>query len=95
MHGARKSIDASAFFPQVAIMGGWAAGKEYCEQYEPTLMRPIRGWAEANELITNKLGETAEVLQKTLTSASRAGSWCPSCQSPRAIRCRSRSASCK
>jgi len=63
--GARKIIDASAFFPQAAIMGGWAAGNEYYEKNKPTLTRLIRGWAVANEFITTKPDEAAEILQKT------------------------------
>lgn len=63
--GAHKIVDASAFFPQAAIMGGWAAGNEYYEKNKPTLGNLIRGWAEANEFITTKPDEAAEMLQKT------------------------------
>ena len=63
--GARRIIDASAFFPQAAIMGGWAAGNEYYEKNKPILTRLIRGWAEANQLITSKPDEAAEILQRT------------------------------
>jgi NitT/TauT family transport system substrate-binding protein len=63
--GARRIIDASAFFPEAAIMGGWAAGNEYYEKNKPTLTRLIRGWAEANQLITSKPDEAAEILQRT------------------------------
>ncbi len=63
--GARKIIDASAFFPQAAIMGGWAAGNEYYEKNKPTLTRLIRGWAEANEFVVTKPDAAAEILQKT------------------------------
>lgn len=63
--GARKIVDASSFFPQAAIMGGWAAGNEYFEKNKPTLVNLIKGWAEANEFIANKPDEAAEMLQKT------------------------------
>lgn len=62
--GARKIIDASAFYPQAAIMGGWAAGNEYYEKNKPVLMSLIRGWAEANDFIHSKPDQAAEILQK-------------------------------
>jgi NitT/TauT family transport system substrate-binding protein len=61
---ARKIIDASAFYPQAAIMGGWATRNEYYEKNKPTLVKLIRGWAQANEFISTKPGEAAEMLQK-------------------------------
>ncbi|HMM53706.1 MAG TPA: ABC transporter substrate-binding protein [Candidatus Desulfobacillus sp.] len=62
--GARMLIDASAFFPEAAIMGGWAAGNAYYEKNKPTLVRLIKAWAEANDFITSKPDEAAELLQK-------------------------------
>lgn len=63
--GARRIIDASSFFPQAAIMGGWAAGNEYYEKNKPTLTRLIKGWAEPNEFIATKPDAAAEMLQKS------------------------------
>jgi len=61
---ARKIVDASAFFPEAAIMGGWAAGNEYYEKNKPVLAKIIAGWVEANDAIVANPGAAAEQLQK-------------------------------
>lgn len=61
---ARKLVDASAFFPQAAIMGGWAARNDYHDKNGPVLRKLVAAWAEANTLITGKTDEAAEMLQK-------------------------------
>ncbi|MBK0392720.1 ABC transporter substrate-binding protein [Ramlibacter algicola] len=61
---ATKLVDASAFFPQAAIMGGWAARNDYYDKNQDTIKKIIAGWAEANALITSKPDEAAEMLQK-------------------------------
>ncbi len=63
--GAVRLVDASTFFPQAAIMGGWAARNDYYDKNQPTLRKLIAGWAEANAMITGKPDEAAEMLQKT------------------------------
>lgn len=62
---ARRLVDASAFFPQAAIMGGWAARNDFYDKNRPVIEKLIAGWAEANTLITAKPDEAAEMLQKT------------------------------
>lgn len=62
--GARKIIDASSFYPQAAIMGGWAAGNDYFEKNKAVLASLIKGWAAANDFISTKPDEAAEMLQK-------------------------------
>ena len=62
---ARRLVDASAFFPQAAIMGGWAARNDFYDKNRPVIDKLIAGWAEANTLITSKPDEAAEMLQKT------------------------------
>jgi NitT/TauT family transport system substrate-binding protein len=61
---ARRLVDASAFFPQAAIMGGWAARNDYYDKNRPLVQKVIAGWADANALITSKPDEAAEMLQK-------------------------------
>ncbi len=61
--GARKLIDASAFFPEAAIMGGWAARNDYFDKNRAVLAKVIAGWAEANAQIVGKPEESAEMLQ--------------------------------
>ena len=62
---ARKIVDASAFFPQAAIMGGWAARNDWYDRNRPTVNKLIAAWAEANETITGKPDAAAEMLQKS------------------------------
>src|SRR4051812_35911892 len=62
--GAVKLADASAYYPQAAIIGGWAAANDYYEPNKETLARLIRGWAEANDYLMAHSGEALESLQK-------------------------------
>jgi NitT/TauT family transport system substrate-binding protein len=62
---AKKLSDAAAFFPQAAIMGGWAAGNDYYEKNRPVVSKVIAAWAECNDLITKQPDQAAEMLQKS------------------------------
>ncbi|MBC7468411.1 MAG: ABC transporter substrate-binding protein [Ramlibacter sp.] len=64
MTGARKLVDASAFFPQAAIMGGWAARNDYYDKNRAVIARLVAAWSEVNEQITGKPDASAEMLQK-------------------------------
>jgi NitT/TauT family transport system substrate-binding protein len=64
--GAKKLVDASAYYPQAAIVGGWAARNDYYDKNRETCQRIIRGWSEANDyLIGPKSEEAVAALQKT------------------------------
>jgi NitT/TauT family transport system substrate-binding protein len=64
--GAKKLVDASAYYPQAAIVGGWAARNDYYDKNRETCQRIIRGWSEANDyLIGPKSDEAVAALQKT------------------------------
>jgi NitT/TauT family transport system substrate-binding protein len=64
--GAKKLVDASAYFPQAAIVGGWAASNAYYDKNRELCQRIIRGWVEANDaLIGPKSDQMIESLQKT------------------------------
>ncbi|RYF34472.1 MAG: transporter substrate-binding domain-containing protein [Comamonadaceae bacterium] len=63
--GARKLVDASAYFPQAAIVGGWAARNDFYEKNKPVLAKLIAGWLPANEQIIANPDAAAEMLQKT------------------------------
>jgi NitT/TauT family transport system substrate-binding protein len=65
MPNARKIVDASAFFPQAAIMGGWAARNDWYDKNRPTISKLITAWAEVNQLVSTKPDEAAEMLQKS------------------------------
>ena len=62
--GAIKLADASAYYPQAAIIGGWAAANDYYEPNKETLGKLIKGWAEANDYIVANPAEAMEKLQK-------------------------------
>ena len=48
--GAVKLVDASAFYPQSAVVGGWVARHDYYGNNRDVLGGIIRGWADANDL---------------------------------------------
>jgi NitT/TauT family transport system substrate-binding protein len=63
--GAVKVIDASAFFPQAAIVGGWAARNDFFEKNKPVLGKIIAGWLPANERMFSDPDGAATALQKS------------------------------
>jgi NitT/TauT family transport system substrate-binding protein len=62
--GAKKLVDASAYYPQAAIMSGWATTADYHAKNREVLVRLIKAWGEGNEYLTSKTDEALEVLQK-------------------------------
>jgi NitT/TauT family transport system substrate-binding protein len=60
---ATKLIDASAFYPQAAIVGGWASSHEFYARNRALLTRVIRAWAEGNDMIIARTNEALELLQ--------------------------------
>lgn len=62
--GARKLVDASAYYPQAAIMSGWATTADYHAKNREVLARLINAWAEGNAYLTGKTDEAIDVLQK-------------------------------
>src|SRR4030088_2478591 len=61
---AVKLADASAYYPQAAIIGGWAASNDYYDANKETLAKLIRGWAEANDYIIGNNSDALASLQK-------------------------------
>ncbi len=61
---AVKLADASAYYPQAAIIDGWAAANDYYAANKPTLAKLIKGWSEANDYIIAHSEEALESLQK-------------------------------
>ncbi|HVX76529.1 MAG TPA: ABC transporter substrate-binding protein [Bradyrhizobium sp.] len=61
---AIKLADASAYYPQAAIVDGWAAANDYYEPNKETLAKLIKGWAEANDYIIANSKDAMEALQK-------------------------------
>jgi NitT/TauT family transport system substrate-binding protein len=62
--GAKKLVDASAYYPQAAIMSGWATTADFHAKNREVLVRLIKAWSEGNEYLTSKSDEALEVLQK-------------------------------
>lgn len=62
--GAKKLVDASAFYPQAAIMSGWATTADYQNKNREVLVRFIKAWARGNDYLTGKTDEALEILQK-------------------------------
>jgi NitT/TauT family transport system substrate-binding protein len=62
---ARKIVDASAFFPQAAIIDGWAARNDFYDANKPLLASLIAAWAEVNDALVANFDAAAETLQKT------------------------------
>ena len=61
---AIKLVDASAFYPQSAVLSGWVAGHDYYNNNRDVLAGIIRGWADANDYIVRNSAAAADALQK-------------------------------
>jgi NitT/TauT family transport system substrate-binding protein len=61
---AIKLVDASAFYPQSAVVGGWVARNDYYAANKDVLQRIIRGWAVANDHMIRNPKAAAESLQQ-------------------------------
>ncbi len=61
---AVKLVDASAFYPLSAVIGGWAARSDYYDANRETHSKIIRGWAETNDDTMRSPGAAMEALQK-------------------------------
>ena len=61
---AKMLVDASAYYPDAAIVGGWAARNDYFEDNKDILERVIKAWLPANKLLVEEPDETLAALQK-------------------------------
>src|SRR5690606_29706181 len=64
VEGARMLVDASAFYPEAAIVGGWAARNEYYDQNPKLIASLIKGWVTANDYLLSHTDEAVATLQK-------------------------------
>ena len=62
--GARKLVDAGAFYPQAAIVGGWAARNDFYDQNRDVCARVVKGWVDANDYFIANADEALASLQK-------------------------------
>ncbi|MDA8109009.1 MAG: ABC transporter substrate-binding protein [Betaproteobacteria bacterium] len=63
--GAKKLVDASAYYPKAAIVDGWAARNDYYDKHKDVLANVIRGWESANDFLVTKPDEALPILQKS------------------------------
>jgi NitT/TauT family transport system substrate-binding protein len=61
---ARMLVDASAYYPQAAIVGGWATTADFHAKRRDILVRIVKSWRAGNELLVSRTDEALEVLQK-------------------------------
>ncbi|WP_459618258.1 ABC transporter substrate-binding protein [Bordetella sp. 2513F-2] len=61
---ARKLLDASAFYPEAAIVGGWAARNDYYTSQPEVIRGLIRAWRESNDYLLANTDAALEVLQR-------------------------------
>ena len=61
---AVKLVDASSYYPQTAIVGGWAARNDYHAERKDILDRVIRAWIPANRDLIEKPDEMLSILQR-------------------------------
>lgn len=62
--GAIKLSDASEFYPEAAIVGGWAARNDYYDKNPEIIRSVIKGWVEANDHLLGNTDEAVTALQK-------------------------------
>lgn len=62
--GAKMLVDASAYYPKAAIVGGWAAGDAFYSKNRSACANIIRGWAEANDYLVGNPDAALDALQK-------------------------------
>ena len=61
---AKMLVDASKFYPQAAIVGGWATRDDYYEKNRGTCANIVRAWAEANDYMIANSEAALDALQK-------------------------------
>jgi NitT/TauT family transport system substrate-binding protein len=61
---ARMLVDASKYYPQAAIVGGWATRDDFYAANQETIRGIIRGWVDANDAILANPDAALESLQK-------------------------------
>ena len=62
--GAKMLVDASAYYPKAAIVGGWATREDFYGKNRAACASIIRGWAEANDYIIANADAALDALQK-------------------------------
>lgn len=60
---AKMLVDASAYFPKSAIVGGWATRADYYEKNRAVLAQVVRGWAASNDELIRDSANLLPIIQ--------------------------------
>lgn len=60
---AKMLVDASAYYPKSAIIGGWVASNDYYAKNPGVMKRVVRAWAAANDYLVSKPDEALAAIQ--------------------------------
>ncbi|MCV0397148.1 MAG: ABC transporter substrate-binding protein [Rhizobiaceae bacterium] len=61
---AKMLVDAGEFYPEAAIMGGWATSEEFLSANRDALVKLVKAWAPANDYLLNSSDEALKILQE-------------------------------
>jgi NitT/TauT family transport system substrate-binding protein len=61
---AKMLVDASKYYPEAAIVDGWACQESFLKQKPEILKRFIKGWIPANDLLVEKPDESLQIIQE-------------------------------
>lgn len=61
---AKMLVDASAYFPKSAIVGGWATRADYYEKNRAVLAQVVRGWAASNDDLIRDSATILPIIQE-------------------------------
>ncbi|CCD98925.1 ABC transporter substrate-binding protein [Bradyrhizobium sp. STM 3809] len=61
---AKKLLDAGAYYPGAAVVGGWAASAAYIAGNRAVLLRVIKAWTEGNDMLIARSNEALNVLHE-------------------------------
>jgi NitT/TauT family transport system substrate-binding protein len=61
---AKMLVDASEYYPDAAIVSGWATGNDFLESKVEVVKKVIRAWVPANDFLVEKPDEAAQILQE-------------------------------
>ncbi|MEP7329177.1 MAG: ABC transporter substrate-binding protein [Betaproteobacteria bacterium] len=60
---AKMLVDASAYYPKSAIIGGWVASNDFYAKHPDVLLRFTRAWVAANDYLVAKPDEALTAMQ--------------------------------
>src|SRR5699024_5224847 len=57
-------VDASKFYPEAAIIGGWAARNDFYHDKPDVIDKVIKGWIPANDFLVQQPDKALKILQE-------------------------------